>query len=222
MYDCFNSIGEFTGWSRTETDYFCHQLQTETIESGVSAYGMACARKDWDELVTGDMRAALGNPEGQCVRNCFVKTIGWAQANTFAPQMNFIFDTRPSQTTRDARVVFDAFKEWVVAPQLVGIEFHSSYTTRLLQVADMIAWELYQYANDILVDNLREPRRAQLKRLLKKMNFYAQIARRDSIEKIVAHWNKQDPKKRELMAKHFTYYDPLKPNDYSYLLSDHS
>jgi hypothetical protein len=136
--------------------------------------------------------------------------------------MNFIFDTRPSQTSRDARVVFDAFQGWVVAPQLVGIEFHSSHTTRLLQVADMIAWELYQYANDMLVDNLREPRRAQLKRLLAKMDFYAQIARRDSIEKIVAHWNKQDPEKRDLMAKHFTYYDPSKPDDYSYLSSDHS
>jgi hypothetical protein len=57
MTDCQGSRGEFEGWSRTETDYFCHQLQTTIIDSGVSAYGIGCARKDWDDLVTGDMRA---------------------------------------------------------------------------------------------------------------------------------------------------------------------
>jgi len=60
MTDCHDSRGEFEGWSRTETDYFCHQLRTAILESGVAAYGMCCARKDWDEVVTGDMRAILG------------------------------------------------------------------------------------------------------------------------------------------------------------------
>jgi hypothetical protein len=57
-YDCYNSTGEFLGWSRTET---CHQLRTEIIQAEVAAYGIGCSRKDYDELVAGDYRAILGS-----------------------------------------------------------------------------------------------------------------------------------------------------------------
>jgi len=90
MTDCQASQGEFAGWSRTETDYFCHQLRTVIIESGVSAYVIACARKDWDDLIIGDVRIILGTAEGACIRNCFVRTVAWAQRNTFDPKMTFI------------------------------------------------------------------------------------------------------------------------------------
>jgi hypothetical protein len=39
-YDCYQSVGEFAGWTRTETDYFRHQLRTVIIESDLAAYGM--------------------------------------------------------------------------------------------------------------------------------------------------------------------------------------
>src|SRR5260370_40043072 len=42
-YDCYQSVGEFTGWTRTETDYFRHQLRTVISESDVAAYGIACS-----------------------------------------------------------------------------------------------------------------------------------------------------------------------------------
>jgi hypothetical protein len=96
--------------SRTETDYFCSQLATEITNSGVAAYGFACARKDWDDLVTGDVRAILGDPEEFCVRNCFVRSCGWAQTNTFDPQMTFVFDDRPHKQ-RENKVVFDVYQK---------------------------------------------------------------------------------------------------------------
>jgi hypothetical protein len=76
MTDCDNHLGEFERWSRTESDYFCHQLRKEIIESGVTAFGIACSRKDYDDLVTGDIRGALGSPEGFCIHQCFVRSIG--------------------------------------------------------------------------------------------------------------------------------------------------
>lgn len=87
MYDCQNSLNEFTGWSRTETDYFVHQLGTAIIESGVAAYGIACVREEYDELMKGDVRAIFGSPEQMCIRNCFMKAIQWAENNTFDPEM---------------------------------------------------------------------------------------------------------------------------------------
>jgi hypothetical protein len=212
MTDCQGSRGEFEGWSRTETDYFCHRLQTAILESGVAAYGMCCARKDYDDLVTGDMRAILGDPEGFCVRNCFVKAIEWAKASTFDPKMTFVFDDRPHRK-RENMVVFDAFQRQIPYPHLVGISFMTSHDVLPLQAADMIAWELYQHANDILVEGLRAPRRQQFLKFGQKLGpgvrFIGQIALRERIGIIVNHWKKQKtPEELRQMADHFMTFDP--------------
>jgi hypothetical protein len=216
MTDCHDSRGEFLGWTRTETDYFCHQLRSTIIDSHVAGYGIACARKDWDALVSGDLRAILGDPEGLCIRNVFVKCLGYLQAQYFDPHVTFVFDNRPSTTARDAKVVFDAFQKWVREPRLTGIALLSSYDALPLQAADMIAWELYQHANDILVQGLKVPARKELLHLTSNMDFNAQIAQRDSIKRIIDHWSKENPDELKKIADHFTFFDPDSP-DYSYL-----
>ena len=204
MYDCQNSLGEFVGWSRTETDYYCHQLRTAIIDSHVSGYGTACARKDWDDLVTGDIRANVGDSEGFCVRNCFIKSIAWAQHNTFDPEMTFVFDNRPHRQ-RENKVIFDAFQRVIGLPSLVGIAFLTSHKVRPLQAADMIAWELYQHAGDILIEGMPVPRRLELQHLGRNMNFEG---RRDQITNVVEIWKKTPPELLKQMADHFTNFDP--------------
>lgn len=220
MTDCYDSRGEFEGWSRTETDYFCHQLRTVILESGVAVYAMSCARKDWDDLVTGDLRAILGDPEGFCVRNCFVKTIEWANANTFDPEMTFIFDDRPHRQ-RENKVVFDAFQRHTKNPNLVGIAFMTSHKVLPLQAADLIAWEFYQQSRDILVEGLKPPKRQGFGRfgsaLGPGIRLVAQIALRERIAMVVDYWRKdQSPDQLRQVANHFTFFDPDAP-DYSYL-----
>jgi hypothetical protein len=222
--DCNASQGEFSGWTRTETDYFCHQLRNEIIESGVAAYGSACSRKDYDDLIAGDIRSILGTPEGMCINQCFVRSIGWVQANTFDPKMTFIFDNRPSSVKRYAGTVYDAFERWVhPPPQLAGYAFLSSYDVRSLQAADLIAWEFYQHANDCLINGIALPRRPEFRHLTRNMDFAAQMATRKSIVQMRDFWQKHFHEKPELlkqMAYHFTFFDPANP-DYSHL-SDES
>jgi hypothetical protein len=216
MFDCQDHRGEFSGWTRTESDYFCHQLQDRIIEADIYAYGAACARKDWDALVTGDLRHILGDPEGFSIRNCFVKALQWAQNNTFDPEMNFVFDDRP-QSARDARVVFHAYQHQTQSPKLCNIFFRNSRKAVLLQVADMIAWELYQHANDILVGGFRKPRRKQFERLTSNIKFNGQIATYGSIKKVVEHnRSAYPPEVLKAMAAHFAHFDPDNP-DFSHL-----
>jgi hypothetical protein len=218
--DCNASQGEFAGWTRTETDYFCYQLRTAIIESEVAAYGAACSRKDYDELITGDVRAILGTPEGMCINQCFVRSIQWAQAYTFDPKMTFVFDNRPSPVKQYAGRVYDAFSRWVhPPPQLTGYAFLNSYDVRPLQVADLIAWELYQHANDCLINGMNLPRREEFRHLGRNMNFAAQLATRDAIIELRGFWEKQfreKPEHLKQMAYHFTFFDPSNP-DYSHL-----
>jgi hypothetical protein len=219
-YDCYQSTGEFTGWTRTETDYFRHQLRTAIIESGVAAYGIACLRKDYDELIIGDLRGVLGNPEGMCINQCFVRSLGWVQANTFDPKMTFVFDNRPSDVQRYTGTVYDAFAQWIrPPPQLTGYAFLSSMDVRPLQAADMIAWELYQYAKAMLVDGIGTLAHKEILHLQKNMNLQAQIINRESVIKLRDYWLaqfKDRPEDLKQMANHFNLFDPENP-DYSHL-----
>jgi hypothetical protein len=209
MVDCQNSLNEFAGWNRTETDYFCHQLATVIIESGVGGYGMACSRKDWEELVTGDIKAIMGDTVGHCMRSCFMQAAAWAQNNSFDPQMRFIFDDFDNRSARqrDNKVVFDAFqRQTLPPPELVGVSYATSQKALPLQAADLIAWEFYQHAKDVLTAGLAPPRRRQWIALASQIQFRGQIALRDAIEKIVehasSHSNVQD------LANHFRDFDP--------------
>ena len=221
-YDCDNSIGEFLRWTRTETDYFRLQLRTAIIESGVAAYGIACSRKDYDELIIGDLRGVLGSPEGFCINQCFVRAVGWVQANTFDSQMAMVFDKRTPPVERYTAAVYDAFEKQIhPPPQMVGHAFLSSKAVYPLQAADLIAWELYRYASDILVKGLRTPAPKEVLHLRKNMDFEGQIATRKSIIQVRDLWldrYKDEPEILKQMAKHFDLFDPANPS-YSYLSS---
>jgi hypothetical protein len=219
-YDCDKSIGEFERWTRTETDYFRHQLRAAIIESEVGAYGMACSRKDWDELIVGDLRSILGDPERFCINQCFVRALGWAQTNCFDPQMTFIFDHRPEAVQRYTAAVFDGFEKTTLPPpNLVGCAFLSSMKIRPLQAADLVAWELYRYANSILQSGSDVVAPKEILHLKANMWFAAQLAMRGRIVQIRDHWlnfYKDKPDHLRQMANHFDAFDPSNP-DYSKL-----
>jgi hypothetical protein len=219
-YECDNSTGEFERWTRTETDYFRHQLRTVIFEADVAAYGMAVSRKDWDELIVGDLRSVLGDPERFSINQCFVKSLAWAQSHTFDPRMSYVFDNRPSAVQRYAGTVYDAFSQHLQPPPtLVGYSFLSSKEILPLQAADLVAWELYRYAKAILRNGLHTPAPKEILHLRKNMLFDAQIAQRDRIIQLRDHWLeyfKKNPDHLKQMANHFDFFDPKNP-DYSRL-----
>lgn len=165
-YDCFNSVGEFAGWKRTETDYFRRQLRDTIIKSRVAAYGIAMSRADWDEIIDGDVRAILGNAEGNAVRNCFVRILHWAVQNTFDPDLAFVFDDSDNlERKRDILSVYDAFKQQVTVKNISGIAFLDSEVVRPLQAADLFAWEFNRYGQEMLRNGFYTPMPPEMKHL---------------------------------------------------------
>ena len=213
-FECHNSLGtDYTGWTRTETDHFWHRLVSLIIDSGVTPYGVACVRQDWDDLIKGDVRQVYGNAEQMCIKNCFVKAVDWAERNSFDPKMTFVFDNRPSAVKKEAAVASHAFEHGRPnkLPQLVGTAFLNSFDILPLQAADLIAWELYQFANDIFSGEttMGRPRRMELQRLLKDIpGFQAQFATRQSIETIAQQVANLDQSKIAVLADHFRTFDP--------------
>jgi hypothetical protein len=215
--DCFNSTNEFSGWSRTETDYFSHELQTAIIESGVSAYGIGVQRNDWDEIVSGELRGFLGDAEGYAITQCYVKTLQWSRENTFDPEITFVFDNRPSEIQRRAKTIGDAFARHSENPRVAACEFFSSYDVCALQAADLFAWEVYQHATEIFAAGVMQPpRREALRRLEANIELTTQLATRRAIHQIADYISEQPPEYLKAAADHFTNFDPSRP-DYSYL-----
>jgi hypothetical protein len=84
-----------------------------------------------------------------------------------------------------------------------------------LQAADMIAWELYRYANAILKQGLTVPAQQEILHLQRNMDFDAQIALPERIKQVRDHWLnyfKDEPGWLEQFAKHFDLFDPSNPN----------
>ena len=215
--DCNASQNEFAGWSRTETDYFSHQLREAILESGVQAYGIAISRKDWDEIVTGELRGFLGDAEAYAITQCYVCTLQWAHANTFDPNITFVFDNRPSEIQRRAKTIGDAFEKHSRNPHVTGCAFLSSYQIRPLQAADLIAWEVYQHANEIFAAGVIQPaKRHELWEHLSPAIYRTQYANRDAILQIANYIMAQPEEYRRAASDHFTNFDPENP-DYSYL-----
>jgi Protein of unknown function (DUF3800) len=191
MFECQNSVGEFSGWSRTATDFLVHELGDIVLRCGLHSNGAAISRKDWDDLVKGDLRTALGDAEGYSMRIAFVRATKWAREIAFQNEMKFVFDRR-KEREQEGKRIFDLFQHYAeieqISPAPVSIAFSDSYRTLPLQAADMFAWEQYQYARDFLNSNgaMKVARRSQLRRLSKGGKITLGIALRSAIEKMVA------------------------------------
>jgi hypothetical protein len=88
---------------------------------------------------------------------------------------------------------------------LESVSFLSSYDCLPLQAADLIAWEEYQHALDLIKDgNLRRPRRKQFSRLLKGGRIEIGFASPKSIKRIAARLKTVDPEEMLAVADHMT------------------
>ena len=93
----------------------------------------------------------------------------------------------------------------------------SSQVIRPLQVADLVAWEIYQYALQIHGDReISPPRREALRRFQSNLWLRMEIAQRNTIERMVEFVRNQNPAIVKAAGNHFTFFDPSNP-DYSYL-----
>ncbi len=132
--------------------------------------------------------------------------------------MTFVFDNRTPEIERRARTVGDAFEKHTEHPNIVGTAFLNSTNVVLLQAADMIAWEIYQHALEIFVNDgkIKPPSRQGLRKLGEKMWFNTQIAQRHSIKQIADYINSSDQEMLHAAGEHFSIFDPSNP-DYSHL-----
>jgi Protein of unknown function (DUF3800) len=190
MAPCQAADGDFRGWSRTATDFLVHELGQIILRCGLWSDGVAIPRKDWDELVTGDLRTALGNAEGYALRIAFVRATQWAKKHGGNTSIALVFDQR-KEKENEAKRIFQLFEHLAqIEPDAVkptSIIFADSNTVKPLQAADLAAWEMYQYSLESLKIGVRaHAGRKQIRRLWRGGRLDLGFASRSAIEKMVA------------------------------------
>jgi Protein of unknown function (DUF3800) len=190
MVECQDARGEFAGWNRIATDFLVQELVQIFKKTMIRGQVIAILRKDYDELVVGQMRRAWGDAEGLCLRMLYMRIIKAASSQFSSADVAFIFDNRPDRQ-RENEIIFSMFQRFhereFITPLPVAISFASSYKVVPLQMADLIAWELYQHSRrifeagdkDIGID------RPQLRELMEGGRITYGVATRDVIERMV-------------------------------------
>jgi hypothetical protein len=190
MAECHASDGEFLRWSRTATDFLVHELVDIIIKCGLYSDCAAVSRKDWDDLVKGDLRTALGDAEGYSLRIAFVRASKWARSMGES-DLAFVFDRRREREQEGRRIfqLFDNFSKLEpTAVKPVSLEFSDSRRILPLQAADLVAWHQYRYGIEYLKaeGKMKGPSNKQFQRLAKTGKVKQGVASRSAIKKMVA------------------------------------
>lgn len=190
MTECQAADGEFQGWSRTATDFLVHELGAIILKCGLWADGVVIPRKDWDELVTGDLLTALGDAEGYSLRIAFVRATKWARQNGSDDKIAFVLDRRKEKEAEGKRI-FQLFEHLAkIEPNAVkplSLAFSDSASIRPLQAVDMVAWEIYQHSlGYINHGGFPHEGRKQLRRLWQGKRMGMGFGTRAAIEKMAA------------------------------------
>jgi hypothetical protein len=189
-YDCHQSINEFLGWSRTETDFFVHELGQILSKTMLWGCAAAISRKDWDRAVTGDLKRATGDPEGGCVRGCFYLALEWGRL-IGGKELALVFEDRPERN-KEYAAIYNAYSHYrriaKEKPELVSLTFADASKILPLQAADLIAWELYQDELHFLNDPARRKKFKSplIKRLAESGRFKMMSADSTTIGAMVA------------------------------------
>jgi hypothetical protein len=209
MAPCQAADGEFAGWSRTATDYLVHELTNIILRCGVWCYGCAVPRKDWDELVTGRLRVAMGDSEGTCARACYVAVQKVAAEHVWDNEVAFIFDNRPHRFEENKKI-FEVFQSEIFRKS--SLSFESNQKVLPLQAADLIAWQVYQYSHSLktgINEKTESTFDRERKRLFDSERAWVQYRSRQDIEKMVNNPNTD----AVLASLHFSGEDPTKMTD---------
>src|SRR5260370_24672042 len=138
MTECQGSHGEFVGWNRQETDFLVHELGQIITRCGLWGHATAISRKDWDELIVGDFRKYVGNAEGFCIRDVYIRSLNWCRIKAAGSELAFVFDNRPHRKKENERIfgLFETFqKEHTEIPKLASLTFSGSLAVLPLQAA---------------------------------------------------------------------------------------
>lgn len=173
LADCNGRHGEFSGYSRAESDLVQNEFREIILQAGVVGLAYAIDRADWDKLVQGPARDLLGDAEVGSFSGCFNGVI--AEAERLFPDelmLSLHFDRGRKSPKLDA-IIDKVTQNYHGAPALVNMSFNRVVDFTPLQAADILATENYWQATSIVAgDHVLRPHFSHFLNRVKATNGY--------------------------------------------------
>ena len=197
-----NPHSPFASWSDERVRRVFARIRQITFKYSVQGFCIAIYKKDYDELLTPDMKLAVGESHYSWAVS---SVIGLARdwAFTHGVPMEYVFDTAEKSVKRELDDAMQ-FIESQYPGEFVG---HYSFRNRkevpALQATDLFAWTCFQAARKARVGHQPHPIAHE-----SALAYYAakggqwwvvQSLNREGIEKWVAE-NRDNPRTQEIIA----------------------
>lgn len=197
-----NSHSAFADWSDDRVRRVFARVRQLTFKYSVKGFCIAILKKDYDEVLTSDMKRAVGESHYTwAVSSVIGLARDWAIARKVP--MEYVFDTASKSVKRELDDAME-FIESEFPGEFVG---HYSFRKRKevppLQATDLFAWTCFQAACKARVGHKPHPiahESALAYHAAKNQEWWlVQSLNREGIEKWVAE-NRNNPRTQEIIA----------------------
>ncbi len=158
MHDCQESIGDFKGYSRTESDFVMHEFRQIIKNSGIVGYSSAIDKVAWDELVTAERRQNMGPAENFCLTRCARNMLANAKDHFTEKTIRFTYDEGRKAILSNRIERFEWTRGLIDCPQVASFTYAKVRDLTPLQGADMLATESYWLLKKRRSNKTAEPR----------------------------------------------------------------
>ena len=180
LYDCRWGEGEFAAYKPAERDRVRYLFRQAILDSGMHPFAFSVDVKAWDEIVTGDMRAAYAcGAAGVAFSGCADIAIRLTAKMPTKSQMACVFD-KGQRKPETLSLLEDAEQRAAAASVPITFTFAAVMDVTGLQAADTIATEHYWYGLNVL-DGREQERSAHLMSLITRRRTRGYILQRPQI-----------------------------------------
>lgn len=153
---------DFEHWGSQRKSRTCWKVREIAKQYAVTAFSCAVFRKDYDELVTGELREFVGKYHYTWAVWSVLRNLeAWALLNKIETPFEFVFDWMGDSKRNEAKREI----ETVMAQQEITRPgfFEGRYSFRKrtehpgLQCSDFLAWTCYQYARSAYYQSPMHP-----------------------------------------------------------------
>jgi hypothetical protein len=142
---------EFEGWSSQRKKRVCWQVREITKQFSAYAFSIAISKKDFDEVVTGELRDFGGRFHySWAVWHLLRNLDAWAVFHNVTEPFEFVFDWMGESKRNEAKREIETVMAQWEAMKPGFFDGHYSFRKRQLtpglQCSDLLAWSCYQYA----------------------------------------------------------------------------
>jgi hypothetical protein len=190
LADCVNGVEEFFGYSDAERDAVRYDFRNIIIGCRLSGIAVVAARDAYDEIITGDIRDAIGDAEHNCFVRCVIRAVEWSERFPDDRFLALVFDKgrEDDRLWESARQIQNLYKE---NPN-IGFGFLPVSQFTPLQAADMLATEAYWRALQSLNDAPGTNAGPHFRHLLSEMNAEGWVIDREDAIKAVREWRSKN------------------------------